>query len=473
MSPKPTQTTPQSIPAPAPYQNRFMAPNDFSEIHLNAYQTDTTSVIGPASKGVQNLQQVKIAPPGIAGSLAFNKAGQIVTIRVGADNSQELLLLDPARLNVIARTELPRRSNPTGQVSFSGGGYFYLNAESQVVCVTADAQIRIYRSVAAPPGPLPFQFDPVRAIDLSGVIASDDILNSVLPDSDGNLWFISHAAVVGYAKYGTADIEHITIPSIVRDAPTITKSFATDGDRGVYVVTDQALYRFEATPGGPKAIWHAVYDAGTRTKLGQNQRGSGTTPTCFDDSGNNKFVTITDNADPLMHVNVYDRKTGRLVAQQEVFQEFPYISSCENSLIAVNHSIIVENNFNNVNTQSTLTSLTTVPGVNRVDFDPSIQDPKKNARVVWENNSVAIPSVVSQLSTGDGCIYTYAKSPQGWYWAALDYNTGKIRAQTEIVPWSNEKDGSDANNFYSGLGIGPDGTAYVGVFGGIVAWRGF
>jgi hypothetical protein len=27
------------------------------------------------------------------------------------------------------------------------------------------------------------------------------------------------------------------------------------------------------------------------------------------------------------------------------------------------------------------------------------------------------------------------------------------------------------NNFYSGIGIGPDGSAYVGVFGGIVAWR--
>jgi hypothetical protein len=90
--------------------------------------------------------------------------------------------------------------------------------------------------------------------------------------------------------------------------------------------------------------------------------------------------------------------------------------------------------------------------------------------VVWENTSVAIPSVVSQLSTGDGLVYTYAKDAQGWYYAALDFQDGSLTAQSRI-PLSNRLGGLLANNFYSGIGIGPEGSAYVGVFGGILAWR--
>lgn len=79
--------------------------------------------------------------------------------------------------------------------------------------------------------------------------------------------------------------------------------------------------------------------------------------------------------------------------------------------------------------------------------------------------------MVSQLSLGDGCIYTYAKSSEGWYWAALDFETGDIVVQSEYMPWSNVLGEFLANNYYAGISIGPDGSAYLSVFGGIVAWR--
>jgi hypothetical protein len=101
-----------------------------------------------------------------------------------------------------------------------------------------------------------------------------------------------------------------------------------------------------------------------------------------------------------------------------------------------------------------------------VDFDPATGQ----SQVVWENTTVAIPSVVSQLSTSDGLVYTYAKDHEGWYWAALDFQTGSLVARAD-VPWSHRLGGALANNFYAGIGIGPDGSAYAGVFGGIVAWR--
>jgi hypothetical protein len=78
------RTVLNAIPTPPIFQNPFMAPNDFSEIHLNAYQTDTTSARGPASARSQTMQQGLLRPiAGIAGTIALTSGGQFLTIRVG------------------------------------------------------------------------------------------------------------------------------------------------------------------------------------------------------------------------------------------------------------------------------------------------------------------------------------------------------------------------------------------------------
>jgi hypothetical protein len=469
VEPSEEPTVPDAVPTPPIFQNPFMAPNNVSEIHLNAYQTDTTSTRGPASASSQAVQQGLLRPiTSIAGTMAFNARGQILTIRVGAspttpgEDAQTLLLINPETLTVLAETDLPPRPTPGG-VSFAGGGYFYLDHLDRVVCVTATQEIRIYAVQND-------QFALAQTYDLSAQINdASDILNSVLPDSAGNLWFITTQGGVGYVNPASGTINLANVRDIPGANPneTNTKSFATDEHGGVYVVSDYALYRFQVGPGGtPQETWRAAYDRGVRTKPGQNQQGSGTTPTVFNDFDGNQFVAIADNAEPFLHVNVYNRQTGDVVVQQAVFSAFPGRNACENSLIAVNHSIIVENNYGNASILNTLGPLTTVPGVDRVDFDPTTGQ----SQVVWENTTVAVPSVVSQLSTGDGLVYTYAKDPEGWYFAALDFQTGALVTQSR-VPWSNRLGGAVANNFYSGLGIGPDGSAYVGVFGGIVAWH--
>jgi hypothetical protein len=456
-----------AIPAPPVYQNPFMAPNNLSEIHFNSSQTDTTTVAGPASFAHQKVQQGKISPIGrIAGSLAVDSTGQLVTIRVGPTvisrgqkEAQTLLLIDPKTLRVLASKRLPPKPESGGSgTTFGGGGYFYLNNQNQVVCVTTTQQIRVY-SIIHSGSHNRFKLAQQYPISLDG---SDDIPNSILPDSSGNLWFISHAGVVGYVNTTTAAHYEMNINE------TISKSFATDGQGRVFVVSDYALYCFQAMPGGGiEEVWRMPYDRGTTTKPGQIQQGSGTTPTVFDDFAGNQFVAIADNADDYMHVNVYNRATGALVAQQEVFTNLPKgMGDTENSLIAVNDSIIVENNYGNATPASTLGSLTTQPDIDRVDFNPSTG----TSVVSWQNSTISVPSVVSQLSTADGLVYTYAKDASGWYWAALSYQTGDIVA-TGRVPWSKRALGAPANNFYGGIIIGPDGTAYEGVFSGIVAWR--
>jgi hypothetical protein len=460
--------TDNAIPTPQIFQNPFMAPNNFSEIHFNSFQTDTTSVSGPASASSQAVQQSALSPiPAIGASIAFNSSGQILTVRVGPshtvahENIITLLLIDPVTLKILAQVDLPPKSRSSGPVSFSGGGYFYEDNQDRAVTITANNQIRIY-------GVQNNQFEPPIIYDLSAQISGT--LVSVLPDSAGNLWFTSDQANVGYVNpiSGTFNVINLRKLPDADENETINKSFATDENGGVYILSDYALYRFEiGSDGTPQDTWRSAYNRGSREKPGQNQQGSGTTPTLFDDFAGGQFVTIADNADPFMHVNVYNRQTGALVAQQEVFKPaFPKRNACENSLMAVNHSIIIENNYGNRTIASTLGPLTTVPGVDRVDFDPTTGQ----SQVVWENDTVAIPSVVTQLSTGDGLIYTYAKDAKGWYFAALNFRDGSLVAKSR-VPLSNVLGGVLANNFYSGISIGPDGSAYVGVFGGFLAWR--
>ena len=173
-----------------------------------------------------------------------------------------------------------------------------------------------------------------------------------------------------------------------------------------------------------------------------------------------------------MHVNVYNRQTGALVAQQAVFTNLPDKGDTENSLIAVNDSILVENNYGNLAISSTSGARTTEPDIDRVDFNPGTGQ----SEVVWENAKIAVPSIVSQLSTADGLEYTYAKDAHGWYWAAVSYQNGQVVAKGRIPQSKNKgcalvKGGELGNNFYGGITVAPNGTAYAGVLGGIVAWR--
>ena len=72
------------------------------------------------------------------------------------------------------------------------------------------------------------------------------------------------------------------------------------------------------------------------------------------------------------------------------------------------------------------------------------------------------------MSLTSGLVYTYTK-PAGdtdaWYLTALDFRDGK----TVFKALSGE--GLGFNNNYAPVTIGPDGTAYVGVLGGLSAVR--
>ena len=88
---------------------------------------------------------------------------------------------------------------------------------------------------------------------------------------------------------------------------------------------------------------------------------------------------------------------------------------------------------------------------------------------VWHSNERA-PSVVPKLSRGNGLIYVYTKDPQPdnsdtWYLTAIDFRNGN-------TVWKRlAGEGLGYNNHYAPITLGENGTAYVGVLGGLVALR--
>jgi hypothetical protein len=440
-----TAATPHPVKAPAPPRHPFMAPNERSNLHDDAYQTDTYRGLGPLGRDPQVTSTLFTAD---CASVTFDSQGRIVTVCVGIAGPT-LRMLDPRTLDTLAEQTLPPRDPRTLAnlfTSFGGGGYFYLDNKDEAVVPTTSRHVYVYAETAAP------GFALVRDVDLSDVVPDGDSIISALPDWKGRLWFASTGGVVGYAEAdGTIVARALGEP--------IGNSFAVDEQGGVYIVSDKALYRFEARAGRVRTIWRRRYANIGIAKPGQSEKGSGTTPTLMGKG----LVAITDNADP-MDVLVFKRarrvKGRRLVCRQPVFDKGA--SDTDQSLIATPRAMVVENNYGYTGPASVMQGKTTTPGLARVNLLR-----KGGCRVAWTSDEVA-PSVVPKLSLGAGLVYTYTKgtdSHDPWFLTALDFRTGKT------VYKALTGSGIGYNNNYAPITLGPDGTAYVGTLGGLVAIR--
>jgi hypothetical protein len=428
--------TPNPIVAPDPPRHPHMAPNGLSTLHVDGFQTDVHQVPGPLGNGTARSSVFHAAD---CASVTFDSRGRIVTVCVSV-TAVTLHLKDPKTLASLATFELPSRTPSANMFqNFTGGGYFYLDDQDRAIIPTTSRHIFVMKA-----GDSAFTMEADH--DLSGIIPQGDAIISALPDWSGRIWYASRNGIVGIVGGGSVTVE------------PIGNSFAVDADGAVFIVTDRALYRFEAPDGTPKAVWSAAYDNDGTVKPGQTQAGSGTTPTLI---GRDR-VAITDNADPI-NVVVYGRKTPDVSCKVPVFEKGA--GSTDQSLIGTPDLIVAENNHGYTGPAATEGGRTTKPGLAKVDLHPS----GRGCRVAWTSQEIA-PSVVPKLSAATGLVYTYTKPPttdgsDPWYLTAIDVRTGKTAFKALAG------DGLGFNNNYAPVTLGPDGTAYVGVLGGLVALR--
>jgi hypothetical protein len=464
---------------PAPPRNPFMAPNPRNNIHDDPYMTDTYRLAGPLGDDAEPSALFTRE----CGSITFDSAGRIVTVCIGLDRPV-LALLDPQSLQTLAAMPLPVRNLAPGAnpfTDFSGGGYFYLDHHDRAVVPTNDHILVV--AITNGPG-----FAVSRDYDLSGQMKADDGILSALPDWSGRIWFVTRHGEVGTVHPAKGSAKTMRLAG-----EGISNSFAVDQSGGVFIVSDEALYRFDANANGaPGVSWRVVYPNSGIHKPGQSDAGSGTTPTLMGKG----WVAITDNADP-MDVVVYRRaiKLGgwkhhrkrarsagrrrakakaRLVCSAPVFARGA--GATDNSLIGTNRSLIAENNYGYTVSGSDLSGGVTAPGLTRIDVvkKKSRKGKKRRkrrrfrCRSVWTSDERA-PSVVPKLSLSNGLVYTYTHPPRpdgidAWYLTALDFRTGRTVYRRLAGT------GVGFNNNYAPVTLGPGGTAYVGVLGGVVAF---
>jgi hypothetical protein len=425
-----------------------MAPNSRSNLHVDAYQTDVHQGPGPLGRDMSRVETFLSAD---CASVTFDSKGRIVTVCVGVDGPK-LFLMDAATLETLATFPLPPRIPGGGNLftDFAGGGYFYLDEAGRAVIPTTSRHIFVVRQTAS-------GFEPEQDYDVTGAVPVGDKIISALPDWTGRLWFVSQQGVVGIVDRASGAVTALPLRE------RIENSFAVDETGGVYLVTEKAMYRLDpGSSGYPVVTWRELYENSGIAKPGQVGAGSGTTPTLL----GKDLVAITDNAEP-MNVVVYRRAkstdSSRTVCVQPVFEKGA--SATDNSLIGAGRSLIVENNYGYSGPASTQDGKTTTPGLERVDLDAD----GTGCRSVWRSQEVA-PTVVPKLSAANGIVYTYTKDPQpdgqdAWYLTALDFHTGR----TLYKRLGGE--GLGHNNNYAPVTLGPDGTAYVGVLGGLIGLR--
>ncbi|OKK23308.1 hypothetical protein AMK09_08525 [Streptomyces sp. CB02488] len=473
--------TASPVPGQAPPQHPFLAPNGRSGMHADAAGSGTHPYSGPLGREPR-VSSEQIAPlGGECATATFDSAGRLITV-CGTFTGFLLKLLDPRTLDTLAEYTLPQRSSTVEAITrldfskifkdTSGGAYFYLDNQDRVVLADSRQHIQRIAHEQAPDGSWRFVVD--DDWDLTGQVPHDcvswtnlypsgtcDPVTSVMPDWQGRIWWVTRLG-----RIGTVDPQTSAIRSVQLPGEEIQNSFSVAED-GVSIVTDHALYSFAASDDGtPKVQWRQTYDRGTGTKPGSVNQGSGTTPDLFGDGDD--YVAITDNADDRMNVLVYRRGPGvpdgqRLVCKVPVFGSGA--STTDNSMISWGNSLVVENNYGYENLTSLLLGRSVVGGAARIDVRPD----GSGCDTVWES-AVRSPSTVPKLSTANGLLYFYEKQPNSlgidaWYLTAVDFRTGQ-RRWTKLTGT-----GPSYDNNWAPVTIGPDGTAYVGVFNGIVAVR--
>jgi hypothetical protein len=436
-------------------RNPFMAPNPRSNIHNDTWMTDAYRWAGPLGRSPVAFSNGM--PPALCGSLTFHSRGYIVSVCPSLLAPPQARVIDPQSLELLATYDMPNAPDPPGTKAyqnFAGGGYFFLDGRDRIWSATKTSHLFVLQ--VAPDGR---SITKVGDYDLSGVLESDERITSALPDFRGRVWFVSKKnGKVGILNRRTGRAR------VIRLGEDIQNSFTVDR-RGVYIVSSARMYRFRARKGKPRVQWKHRYRNSGIVKPGQADAGSGTTPTIM----RGGYVAITDNADP-MNVVVYRKAVRLRRGQRRVVCRVPVFdkgaSATENSLLTNNRSLYVENNYGYQDPFGPNSGALTTAGFARVD----VRRNGKGCRKVWTNTTERAPSVVPKLSTRTGLIYTYTRDPdalgrQPWYWTAISARTG----QTAFKVYSGN--GLGFNNNYAGLAIGPGGTAYLGVTGGMVALR--
>ncbi|MBT5203445.1 MAG: hypothetical protein HOL98_08325, partial [Gammaproteobacteria bacterium] len=138
-------------------------------------------------------------------------------------------------------------------------------------------------------------------------------------------------------------------------------------------------------------------------------------------------------------------------------------SAAENSMIAFDRSIIIENNAGYTSVYAENDWSSAGGGIVRID----VREDESGCDIIWQSEERA-PSVVPKLALSSGVAYFYSfqQGKDGtiaWYLMGLDYVTGKTLFKIHTG------NGKNYDNNWAPISLATDGTAYIGTSKGMLA----
>lgn len=324
----------------------------------------------------------------------------------------------------------------------------------------------------------------------------DEKIVGITMTYDGMIAFVTNLGTVGVVSRNLSldSAHYLVLNHKGLDRPEeVSNSLASDEDGGIYVVTDQLMYRVqwtghELTLETSLGAWTAEYEIGEGQQAGRLGNGSGSTPSLMGTGNQDKFVVLTDGQE-IMHLVLMWRdkvpddwtpiapgKDIRIAAEIPVtFGDIDTnISYSEQSVLVQGYSAVVVNNRLGWDRLRQLPQsfqpfamiISNLPGVAPYGIEKFTWNAiTRKLTTTWVNQELSLPNGIPSMSTDTGLIYCIGQRNAVWTLEAIRWDTGISAFFYELTPC--ERD----NSFYAATEIGPDCSIYTGTLFGIAQFR--
>ena len=399
-------------------------------------------------------------PPALCGSLTFHSRGYIVSVCPSLVAPPQVRVIDPSTLELLATYDMPNAPDPPGTKAyqnFAGGGYFFLDGRDRVWSATKTSHLFVLQ--VAPDGR---SITKLRDYDLTSVLAPDERISSALPDFKGRIWFVSkkNGKVAhpqpedgaGSARSGSARTSR-------------TRSRST----GAASTSSRASACTASAPGteSPWCSGRRRYRNTGIVKPGQADAGSGTTPTIMKGG----YVAITDNADP-MNVVVYRKAVRLRPGQHRVVCRVPVFDNGRGR-----HRELADHQ----RPLAVRGEQLRLPGPVRAELGRADhaglrarrREPERHRlpEGLDEHDRAGADRGPEAVDPDRPDLHLHARPRGHARFASPGSGRRSAPAPAATVYKVYAGNGLGFNNNYAGLAIGPTGTAYLGVTGGMIALR--
>ncbi len=455
------------VPVP---QHPFMAPNPGSNMHCDAYISDTYEASGPL--GLNPEIHTRTEGFGGYGTISYDSRERLVAVYSNG-RAFKLELMEPLTFERLASYNLPPRplksliKGPRPWEYLGAGIYFYLDEQDCAVAPTTKNTIQV---VQVPPPGGDGKFKLLREYNLGNHVVAGERENSAafaLPEWSGAYyWYATTEGIVGTVHKDSGELRTMRL-----EGELVENAFAV-GEDGVFIISDRAVYRFSrGDSGDPTVDWRTEYSKAAERKAGHISVGSGTSVT-LTGTPEDGLIVITDNAQPRINLLFIKRSDGALVCSMPVFTEgksgtdltaIAFEHADDNGKGTGVHSAIIENNWGH----HTFPFSYPEPGLTRVDATRQ-SDGTYTCKEIWSSIEKSIGGF--RLSLGNGLVYQYGRAGWGpntkWYFIAIDFGTG------ETVYKALTGTGIGYNNWSGSLFLHPrGGIAYSTTIFGVVMMR--